>query len=527
MNTLARTARGVDDRWLFPLVLMLASVLRLHELGTRSLWTDEGSTWTAASLPLAQMLERCITRDASPPLYYIVTSFFLRVGGGTEAALRFSSVLSSLALVWLSYRLARLVMPRTGASLAALFCALAPFQVMFAQEARTYTMVAALSVWGTYLFARGILETNSRVWRSYAGVLALGLWTQSIALLALPAQGIVAVVTREGRHQFGRWVLALVVAAAIYAPWAYLSREMADHLAHSHWYIEEPTLISLIKVLRGLLLSPMPIVTAPKGSVMPGLDIMLPRVAAWGVLLLPPFALLIATLSGGLKRDKLGGLTRILWLSWVAPVIAVFAVSLLGRPLFLPRYFVFATPYIAVLFALGAYSLTAVARALSVGVLVFVQLLGLVRYHHDASKEPWRELAAHMQAVSPSNHTAALVLFDADPLRFYERARAPGVRSFEVSHPAQPFAAEFSEPELAYLDSAAHANAIGYDDVWVIVRSPKSPVRHQVVQIARAAAGEGRALAEERTWDSFGGPIMSWRYTKGAIPAPADSTPVR
>lgn len=527
MNTSARTTRAVDDRWLFPLVLTLAAVLRLYELGTRSLWTDEGSTWTAASLPLAQMLERCITRDASPPLYYIVTSFFLRVGGGTEAALRFGSVLSSLALVWLSYRLARLVMPRTGASLAALFCALAPFQVMFAQEARTYTMVAALSVWGTYLFARGILETNTRVWRSYAGVIALGLWTQSIALLALPAQGIVAVVTREGRRQFGRWVLALLAAAAIYAPWAYLSREMADHLAHSHWYIEEPTLIGLVKVLRGLLLSPMPIVTAPRDSVMPGLDLMLPRVAAWGVLLLPPFALLIATLSGGLKRDKLGGLTRILWLGWIVPIVAVFAVSLLGRPLFLPRYFVFATPYIAVLFALGAYSLPTVARALSVGVLVFVQLLGLVRYHHDATKEPWREIAAHMQAVSPSNRTAALVLFDADPLRFYERAQAPGVRSFEVSHPAQPFAAEFSAPELAYLDSAAHANASGYDDVWVFVRSPKSPVRHRVVEIARAAAGEGRALAEERTWDSFSGPLMSWRYTKGAVPALADSTPVR
>jgi len=526
MNAPARPGQPAD-RWLFPVVLALAAALRLFELGSRSLWTDEGSTWTAASLPLAQMLERCVVRDASPPLYYLVTAFFLRIGGGTEAALRFSSVLASLALVWLTYRLARLVMPRGGASLAALFCALAPFQVMFAQEARTYTMVAALSVWGTYLFARGILRGGPHRWRNYAAVVALGLWTQSIALLALPAQGLIAVTTADGRRQSWRWVLALLAAAAVYAPWAWLSRAMTGHLSSSHWYIEEPTVSGLVKVLRGLLLSPMPIVTAPAGSDMPGLDFILPRVAAWGALLLPPFALLAATLRGAFGRDAKSSVVRILWLAWLVPLAAVLVVSMLGRPLFLPRYFVFATPYLSVLFALGTFALPALARWAFAGSLLLVQLLGLARYHFDATKEPWREAAAHMQATSPAGRTAAFVLFDVDPLRFYERAQSPGVKSFEVSHPAQPFAAEFSEPELAYIDSAAHANATGFEDVWVYVRSPKSPVRHRVVGIARAAAAEGRTLIEERTWDSFGGPLMSWHYAKGAAPAQADSTPVR
>ncbi|MEO5989057.1 MAG: glycosyltransferase family 39 protein [Candidatus Eisenbacteria bacterium] len=526
MSTPARIGAPAE-RLLFPAVLALASMLRLFELGRRNLWTDEGSTWTAASLPLPQMLERCIVRDASPPLYYLVTAFFLRVGGGSEAALRFSSVLASLALVWLTYRLARLALPRPGASLAALFCALAPYQVMFAQEARTYTLVAAFSVWGTYLFALGILQARARVWPGYASAVALSLWTQSIALLALPTHALVAVMTRAGRRQFKPWALALLVAAAIFAPWAYLSRDLAQHMAHSHFYIEEPTLMGLVKVLRGLLLSPMPIVSAPAGSVMPGLDFMFPRPVAWALLILPPITLLVATLRGAFDHDSRGGLTRIMWLAWITPVVAVLTVSFLGRPLLLPRYFVFATPYIAVLFALGAMSLMEAIRSFAVGLLVLVQLLGLARYHHDATKEPWREVAAHMEATSPPGRTAAFVVFDADPLRFYEHRYAPGVKSFEVSHPTEPFGAEYTESQLAYLDSMTHQEAAGYEDVWVLVRSLKSPVRHRVVTLARRAAGEARVLVEDRRWESFGGPVMSWHYAKGGMAAVPDSAPGR
>lgn len=523
MNAPARMG-SFSDRWLFPAVISLASLLRLYDLGRRNLWTDEGSTWTAASLPMHQMLERCIVRDASPPLYYLITALFLRLGGGSEAALRFTSVLASLGLVWLTYRLARLALPRSGASLAALFCTLAPYQVMFAQEARTYALVAAFSVWGTYLFTRGLLHGGTRVWPRYAAVVALSLWTQSIALLALPTHCVMAVLTPAGRRQLKPWALAILVAAAVFAPWAYLSRDMAQHMAHSHWYIEEPTFIGLVKVLRGLLLSPMPIVTAPHGSTMPGLDFMLPRLAAWALLVLPPLALLVATLRSVFLRDARGRLTRIMWLAWILPLATVLAVSLLGRPLFLPRYFVFATPYIAVLFALGAMSLPKATRSLAVGLLIMVQLLGLARYRQDATKEPWREVARHMQATSPAGRTAAFVVFDADPLRFYERKFAPGVKSFEVSHPREPFGAEFTPAQLAYLDSAAHANAAGYDDVWVHVSSPKSPARHRVVNIARGAAAEGRVLVEDRRWESSGGPVMSWHYARLDTPAVADST---
>ena len=52
-----------------PLIAVLtgALMLRLSGLGGRSLWTDEGSTWTAASAPLKELIRLCAEKDASPP----------------------------------------------------------------------------------------------------------------------------------------------------------------------------------------------------------------------------------------------------------------------------------------------------------------------------------------------------------------------------------------------------------------------------------------------------------------------------
>ncbi len=139
-------------------VLLIAALVRFHGLGARSVWTDEGSTWSAASLPLRALLRRCVERDASPPLYYLLTKLSLAFGDD-EFHLRLVSALASIALVWLTYRLARLALNRQAASLAALLTALSPFQLMYAQEARTYTLVAALLVGAMVAFARTLLSS--------------------------------------------------------------------------------------------------------------------------------------------------------------------------------------------------------------------------------------------------------------------------------------------------------------------------------------------------------------------------------
>ncbi len=504
------------DRFAIWGVLVLAAVLRAFELGARSLWTDEGSTWTAASLPLGAMLRRCVERDASPPLFYLLTSWGLKFGDG-EAQLRLVSYAASLALVWLTYRIGRLGLSRRRSAFAALLTALAPYQVMYAQEARTYTLAAALLVAGIWFYARASITNRRSHWAGLALMTALGAWTQTIALLGISAQAALTLGTKSGRRRWLPWGLALAAGAAMYLPWAWYSRGVAEHLSSSHWYIPDPDAKGVFKVLRAALLSPLPLVGAPEGSTMPGLDAYLPRSLAWALVSLPVAIALFVGLPELAGRDGRGRLTRVAWAAWFVPVAAVFVLSF-QRPLFLPRYFVFVTPAVSLLLTLGASALNPRPwRFVLGGWLAALAVLGLVRYSHDYTKEPWRDVTADIRARSAAGRTAVLVPFDVDPFAYYNRTAPQPVVSFEVSHPDEPFAAMFTPRQLDELQEAARRNASPYDEVWVVVRSPNSDVRREVARRAEAVAGEGRALVERRRWDSLTGPLRVSRFVRGAV----------
>lgn len=513
MNSQPEAPRSRDSLAILA-VLAVAAAVRLFELGKRSLWTDEGSTWTAASLPLQAMLRRCVERDASPPFFYLFTSWCLKFGD-SEAALRMVSVIASMVLVWLTYRLARLGLSRNRSAFAALLCALSPYQVMYAQEARTYTLVAALLVGSVYFYARASISNERRRWIPLALMTAAGLWTQSIAMLGLSAQGALAVGTKSGRTRWLPWVVALVAGAALYLPWAWYARGVTEHLSSSHWYIPDPDAKSVFKVLRAALLSPLPLVSAPEGSTLPGLDAWMPRLLAWAFVSLPVAIALLYGLPELAGRDGRGRITRVAWALWFVPVVAVFIVSF-QRPLFLPRYFVFVTPAVSILFTLGASALPRrPLRFVLGGWLVLLSVLGLVRYQHDYTKEPWRAVTADIGARTAVGRSAVLVPFDVDPFAYYNRRLANPVAAFEVGHPAEPFAAHYTDQQLQELQAAAYRNSASYDEVWVVVRSPNSEIRREVARRAEAVAGEGRALVERRRWDSLTGPLRVSRFVRG------------
>ena len=251
------------------LVLLGALALRLWHLGARSLWTDEGSTWTAATSSLRELIRLCAEKDASPPFYYLLTSLMTRLGE-SEAHLRLVSVLASLGLVWLTYRLARLVAGRGESTLAAALTALSPFQLMYAQEARTYALVAFLSVASLYLFLRAAFLERPRAWLPYLAVSTLALYTQSIAVLSLGVQGALALLTQAGRRSLKRWALALSACAALYLPWLFVTVQQMSRLSHSHWYLAPPGEHGVFQVLRAVFLSPVPLIATPAGAQVPG-----------------------------------------------------------------------------------------------------------------------------------------------------------------------------------------------------------------------------------------------------------------
>ncbi len=493
--------------------LVVGALVRFHDLGARSLWTDEGSTWTAASLPLQALLRRCVERDASPPLYYLLTSWALKLGE-SEAHLRLVSVLASLALVWLTYRLARIALGRGAATFAAFLTALSPFQLMYAQEARTYTLAAALLVAGIVIWARAAASRGRPAWWALSLAIAAGMWTQSIVSLGVLAQGAMALLTPQGRKRFLPWIAAVAGGIVLYLPWWWLSRKMSEHLSSSHWYIPETDASGIFKVFRAALLSPMPLVGTPKGSTQPGLDAYMPSPLAWALVAIPPVVALLLTLPELRRSDSRGLLARVSWLAWIVPVGAVLAESFV-HPLLLVRYFVFLTPFVAALFALGLARIrwTGVRVVLATLLLAW-SIFGIARYQHDYTKEPWRAVVADLGRKADPARACVLVPFDVDPFAFYDHLLPRPIDGYEVSHPDEPFAAHYTPKQLDEMAASARMHSRPYDEVWVIVRSANSDVRREAARRTIAVAAEGRRLVEARDWTSGMGTMRVERWVR-------------
>ena len=123
------------------LILALAAGLRFYNLGSQSLWSDEGNSAALASRSLAQIAQDA-AQDIHPPLYYWLLRLWTSVFGLSEFGLRSLSATLGTLLVLLIYMLGTRLFNRTTGLAAAFVAAIAPFQVYYSQEARMYVLVA-------------------------------------------------------------------------------------------------------------------------------------------------------------------------------------------------------------------------------------------------------------------------------------------------------------------------------------------------------------------------------------------------
>jgi len=130
----------------------VALLVRVHELDATSLWIDEAFSAWVTTHGVAEIWQVIPRFDTHPPLYHALLDRWVSLFGDGEAALRSLSVAFAVATVPMIYLAGRALAPVPvdgpwlGALAAALF-ALAPFQIAYAQEARSYAaLVAAAAV---------------------------------------------------------------------------------------------------------------------------------------------------------------------------------------------------------------------------------------------------------------------------------------------------------------------------------------------------------------------------------------------
>jgi mannosyltransferase len=236
-------------RQLLPLLLVfLAFVLRVYHLDFQSLWSDEGISLLRSSQPLGQMLRLMPVEHV--PGYFVLLNFWLPRAGTSDFALRLPSLIPSVLVVALAYRMGADLGSRRAGLAAALLLSTGAFQIWYGQEARMYSWLLATACGSTWFLWRTLQVQRLRLqvngpnysgqdrppqpstiniqpfnlipWSGYVLCTAATLYLHHYGFLLPMAQTVFALVwlatTRDWR-KFLAWVAAGVAVVLLYLPW--------------------------------------------------------------------------------------------------------------------------------------------------------------------------------------------------------------------------------------------------------------------------------------------------------------------
>ncbi len=206
----------------------------------------DGPTLTAKDLLALQQLDKehgfrdILTSSLSNPhcpIYYIVLRAWALLFGDSVTALRsFSAFISVLTLVALFAWCRREFTDQRIAPLAVALFAVSPFQVLYAQETRMYSLLTLLVILSSLTLQRA-LEDNCLCRRiAYGIALTLGLLTHILFVLVLVSHVAFLVIqalrTRSINMRLCNPLLTIAVAGTISAPW--LWRLLTSNILETH-----------------------------------------------------------------------------------------------------------------------------------------------------------------------------------------------------------------------------------------------------------------------------------------------------
>jgi mannosyltransferase len=379
--------------WLLALTL-LGALLRLWMLGSKGLWYDEASTALMARAAPGQIIQ--FHWDAAfehPPVWILLMHFWSKIFGQGEAALRLPSALAGALATPMAWQVARTAWPgdRVTRLAAAGLVATAPVLILYAQEARMYSLVAVLALVSVYLGMRMLARPHALTLVGFvlANWLMLGLHYYSALLVTIESVFLLACAVRCRRF-VGAIALAAGLSIIPFLLWAWLAPGF------------HTTLDVVLRTAGGG--------ARPWGSYPDGFwrDLAFgsvrwqPPRAAFGYLLLP--FLLLGAIQGLRKYDAQGrdpsspGTVR-----WGILFVVILVLPLLAGLALASgtatRYILWVVPFAYLLIALGIGALWRLWRPMGViGLLIaaFVAVLGLGYYFTSYQKSEYREMAMYL-----------------------------------------------------------------------------------------------------------------------------------
>jgi len=437
------------------LVMVVGLLLRLWNLGTASLWTDEVLTALRAQAPFRESLRSLMSAGNQTPLYF----WSLRLlPNSTEALLRLpSALLGLLGIALLMAVVLRFYRDREMALWAGALLAVNPFHVWLSRTARPYSMVFVLSLIVTFSFFqlwRG--HRSRRVWLVFTLTSLIAYATHFTTAALLGAQGMLFafayLAERRLRPWFRQWVAAQIVAAVPALTWTYVVLSRLDKEV-TQW-IARPELRDIPLTLWNMTLG---YNGEFEWALVPGL-----MIVTLGLVFGVSYAL------SEQRRNEHNFYW--LWL-FVGPLTFTFLLSTLIVSIYVDRYFMVFLPALLVLIVQGWYRFSPQMWRVALGMIIGTNLYMVLFSFYDGSfrREDWPDAAAYVaERVQPGD----AILLERDNTyeaftRYYAQTDPYLAGEDEVRSVRLVMLAEMADPDVLAQQA---------DRLWVIYRNPNEDV---------------------------------------------------
>ena len=151
--------------WGIVLILIFSLVIRLIGVN-QSLWLDEAISVNVAKMPITSIVKNFSIVDFHPPSHYFFLNLWIKLFGDGVIVMRISSILFSLIMVYLVYKIGKEIKNKKFGLWAGLLTGVNPLLIYFSQELRMYMMVVMLLVGAIYFFIRLNKKVN---WKNILG----------------------------------------------------------------------------------------------------------------------------------------------------------------------------------------------------------------------------------------------------------------------------------------------------------------------------------------------------------------------
>ncbi len=368
------------DAWPLLLALVVGTALRL--MVTRSIWLDEAISIRQVQQPLGQMLVDLRENDVHPPGFNLVLWAVVQATGSTsELVVRLPSLAAGIGLIAVFWAMGRDLWDRRTGVVAALFVAVAPVAVWYAQEARMYSLwmlATTVALWMQVRILRDTREGGRGRWTDWTlfAVSSTALvYLQWFAVLPVLVQHLIflgCLFRRDLRRLAPRWFVAVATSLAMFAPLVpFLLGQARSVISASGTTTPGQTGVSASDAV-----GDSPDVYAVLANTIWSLwgyhadDLMVQASALWPVVLL----VCLAALGRG-RSIPVGVLAAVA----VLPMVALFAIGFERRQLFELRYFTTTVPVLLLLVSrlVATWARGPVSRVVLPGVVLASLVAGL------------------------------------------------------------------------------------------------------------------------------------------------------